>query len=244
MYRKILGILMLGLLLFPFDLSWAQSGYAPEIGETLQYKLIVKSVIYGANQTVRVISKEKYCGQDVYRIQLAMNTVGVVQKLYNYSETEEVLLSADGLHPLYLKRKIHEKEETETDEVRFDYSKAIAFRTFTPNTGKPEYSEIKLPGYVCEALSLQYFLRKIPSGARNNTLYFYSNGKIKEVTYLLNEVRQGQLTLDCGTFSNYFKIESEDITVVIANNPDRFPLIIRKMAKFGKVEARLVSISK
>jgi hypothetical protein len=243
MFRKIfVSLFVLGIFLFPFDLGWAQ-GYAPEIGETLQYKLIVKSMIHGANQTVKVVSREKYNGNEVYRIQSSMTTVGVVQKLYSYSETEEILLSADGLYPVYLKRKIHEKDETEIDEVRFDYTKGIAFRSLSKNGAKPEYSEIKLPGYVCEGLSLQYFLRRIPSGSKNNKLYFYSKGKIKEVAYRISEEHQKALTLDCGTFSDYYRIEGEDILVVIADNSAHFPLVIRKMANFGKVEARLINIS-
>jgi hypothetical protein len=244
MFRKILmSLFLLGLLIFPFDGIGLAQGYVPKVGETLQYKLTVKSVIYGANQTVKVVSRERYNGNEVYRVHSSMSTVGVVQKLYSYWETEEVLLSADGLYPLYLKRKIHEKGETETDEVHFDYFKGIASRTFTANGAKPEYSEIELPGYVCETLSLQYFLRKNSSAAKNNKLYFYSNGKIKEVAYHITEEHKKELTLDCGTFSDYFRMESEDILVIIDNHLNRYPLIIRKMAKFGKVEARLVSIS-
>lgn len=243
MSRKIfIYLFALGIFLCSFDLGRAE-GYLPKVGETLQYKLIVKSMIYGANQTVKVLSKEKYSGKEVYRIHLSMNTVGVVQKLYNYSETEEVLLSVEGLYPLYLKRKIFEKGEIETEEVRFDYSRGTAFRTFTPHDAKPEYSEIKLPGYVYEALSLQFFLRRVPSVAKNSKLYFYSNGKIKAVNYHVLAEHAKELKMDCGTFNDYFQIEGEDIRVVIANNPNRYPLIIRKMAKFGKVEAQLVSIT-
>jgi len=243
MYRRVwIGILLAVVLLF--QASWGQAQiYVPKIGETLQYKVIVKSVIHGADQSVSVVSRETYRNRDAVRIRSQMTTVGMVQSLYSYSEFEEALLDADGLYPLWIKRKIHEKGSVETEEVTFDYHRGIAVRVVTENDGPAERTEIKLPGHVYHGLSLQYYLRKKATDPRPGKLYFYSNGKIKEVTYKAASGK-GTLTLESGTFSDYIQLMSDDITVVIADNTEKYPLIIRKMAKFGKVEARLVSVSR
>lgn len=221
---------------------WGQAqNYSPKIGETLQYKLVIKSVIHGADQTVRVVGRESYRNHDVLKIQSQMNSVGMVQKLYSYSEYEEALLDADDLFPLLIKRKIYEKDSVETEEVSFDYQRGIAVRVVSENGGPAQRTEIKLPGRVYNAISLQYFLRKKAEDPQSGKLYFYSNGKIKEVAYKTASGNMGTITLDCGTFTDYVQLVSDDITVIVAANSEKYPLIIRKMAKFGKVEARLVS---
>jgi len=243
MFRKgWIGILLTLVLLF--HSSWGQAQtYTPKAGETLRYKLVVKSVIHGADQTVKVVGRETYRNQDVFRIRAQMNSVGIVHKLYSYSETEEALLDADGLYPLWIRRKVHEKDSVETEEVFFDYQRGVAVRLVAENGRPAERSEIKLPGHVYHGFSLQYYLRKKAEDPRPGKLYFYSNGKIKEVTYRAASGHREPLTLESGTYSDYIQLVSDDITVVIAANDEKYPLIIRKMAKFGKVEARLVSIA-
>jgi hypothetical protein len=213
-------------------------------GEVYEYKVIVKSLIHGGNQTVKIINDhEIYKGVAAIRIRSILTTVGMVNKLTGYYETEEMVLDAEGLYPLYLKRESRDNKGTEVEEVRFDYQRKIAYRRLV-ETKKPEQQmEIKLPGIVHDGLSLQFFLRKADLRPGAHHLYFYSNGSgsIKEVDYSAREVKR-KLQLETKTYSEYLEIKSPEvnITIILANDAERYPLIIRKIAKVGKFEAKLV----
>lgn len=245
MFRKIISIglwlgLILGILGNPTGYTM---DYSPKVGEILHYRVIVRSVIHGGDQTSRVVAKTHYQNREVFKIQSTMTTAGIVQKLYPYRETEEILLDEEGLYPLFLRREIQDKDGMETEEVRFDYERQIGVRHHSEQGSTPVQSEFPLPGYVHDALSLQYFLRKNRfEGKTDQTLYFYSNGKIKEVNYDAIKV-QKRIELPAGTYSSYYEVDNDDITVLIADISERYPLIIRKMAKFGKIEARLMTIN-
>jgi hypothetical protein len=212
-------------------------------GGVLDYKVIIKSVIYGGDQTIKIINdKENYKGQSAIRVRSTVTTVGVVNKLIGFSEIEEMVLDVNGLYPLYLKRETRDSKGTEVEEVSFDYRKKIALRRLV-KTNKPEKrTEIKLPGIVYDGLSLQFFLRKGELKPGNHQLYFYSNsGKIKDIDYSVREVKK-KLQLENATYSEYVEVRSPkvSITILISNDEDRYPLVIRKLAKIGKFEAKLV----
>lgn len=243
MFRKTVVIsLWLGLIFWMLGNPGFATGYSPKVGEVLRYRVMVKSVIHGGDQTSRVVARTHYHNREVFRIQSTMTTVGLVRKLHPYQETEELLLDAEGLYPLLLKREIQDKNGLETEEVRFDYERRIAVRQHAEKGSPPVQTELALPGYVHDALSLQYFLRKNRfDGKMDQKIYFYANGKIREVVYDVTQVHT-RIELECGTYSSYYEVDNDDIVVLIADTPERYPLLIRKMAKFGKIEARLMEI--
>jgi hypothetical protein len=214
-------------------------------GEVLNYKVVIKSLIYGGNQTVRVINaKEEYKGHAAIRIRSTVTTVGLVNKLTGYSETEEMVLDADDYYPLYLKRSSRDNKGSETEEVSFDYRKKIAVRRLVEDNKPEERREIQLPGIVHDGLSLQFFLRKNDLKPGSHHLYFYSNGsgRIKEIDYFVRKVKN-KLQLGDKTYPEYVEIKSPNvnITIMVSNDEEHYPLIIRKFTKVGKFEARLVN---
>lgn len=215
-------------------------------GGVMDYKVIIKSVIYGGNQTVKIIDEhENYKGVDAIRIRSNVTTVGVVNKLIRFSETEEMVLDANGLYPLYLKRETRDSKGTEMEEVTFDYNKKIAYRRLVEDQKPEARTEIKLPGIVHDGLSLQFFLRKADLKPGVHQLYFYSNGSgtLKDIDYSVREVKQ-QLQLENATYPSYVEIKSPkvNITILISNDAERYPLVIRKLTKIGKFEAKLVKV--
>jgi hypothetical protein len=241
MLRKIfiwgLGIGLIAINLLPT--------YADKVkaGEVLEYKLTVKSVIHGGNQTIRVSEVEYYKNRPVLKIFSKLTSVGLVKKVTGYSETEDLVLDAEGLYPLYLKREVHDNKKAEVEEVSFDYAKKVAMRILNKSNEPTERSEIKLPGYVQDGLSLQFFLRKSDLKPGNYKIYFYSNGSVEEIAYGIREVNQS-LQLDCGKYSGYWEVDNPKvgITIVLSNDEERLPLIIRKINNIGKFESKLVKI--
>ncbi|MGD8400486.1 MAG: DUF3108 domain-containing protein [Bacillota bacterium] len=214
-------------------------------GETLDYRVIIKSVIHGGNQTVRVIdAKEKYKGRAAIRIRSTVTTVGLVNKLTGYNETEEMILDAKDFYPLYLKRATRDRKGRETEEVSFDYGKKIAVRRLVEDNKPEERRVISLPGIVHDGLSLQFFLRRKNLKPGSHRLYFYSNGsgRIEGIDYFVRKVRN-KLQLGDETYPEYIEIKSPkvNITILVSNDEERYPLIIRKITKVGKFEARLVN---
>jgi hypothetical protein len=233
----------LSLMLVFFNVVPARAFHVKQ-GEVLDYKVIIKSVIHGGDQTVKIIDdQENYKGQAAMRIRSTVTTIGVVNKLTGYYETEEMVLDADGLYPLYFKREAHDNKGTEVEEVSFDYRKKIAVRRLVEDNKPEERTEIKLPGIVHDGLSLQFFLRKGDLKPGSHQLYFYSNGsgKIKDIDYSVREVKQ-RLQLENGTYPGYVEIKSPKVnmTILVSNDAERYPLIIRKLTKVGKFEAKLV----
>jgi hypothetical protein len=220
-----------------------KQGYSPRVGEVLTYKVIAKSFIYGADQTLKVISKSVLSNHNVFNVQYTFNTVGLVWNLTKYHEREELALDEEGMYPLYTKRDIYEGSKQLIEETTFDYILGRASRKVT-NNGIIESSEIKLPGYVQDSLSLEFFLRKSLLEEGRKKLYFYSLGTIMEVDYEVTKIK-APLKLECGNYAQYYQIVSDEskITIILADNPERLPLIIRKIAGFGKVEAQLSTIN-
>jgi hypothetical protein len=213
-------------------------------GEVLEYKVIAKSVIPSGTQTVKILDNhENYKGQAAIRIRSTITTTGLVNQLYHFYQSEEMLLDASGLYPLYLKRESRDRKGTEFEEVSFDYRKKVAVRRVIENDKPEERTEITLPGFVQDALSLQFFLRKTNLKPGNHQLFFYSNGSgsIKEIDYSVQEIRK---SLKAGeqTYQGYLDIQCPkvNITVRISNDEARHPLLIRQLTKLGKLEAQLV----
>lgn len=218
--------------------------YSPEIGETLKYDVYVKTIIHGATQTVTVMSEEDYQGRKVYRIVSKMNTLGLVNKLTSYSENEVLLLDADHLCPLYLKKTVIDKKEAEVEEVIFDYENKKAQRKYTLNAEKTEVKEIELPGRIQDGLSLLYYLRSKTSKSKSETIYFYNNGKVKEINCTYKANPDSAVSLECGEFPNTFKATGDELVVTLDVDSPKYPLLVAKMAKFGNVEMKLFSHSK
>lgn len=245
MYRKILLWLVLFIFIIPtVTVGAPPDNYEPRVGEVLTYKVIVKSVIHGADQVIKVVSNGSYKNHEVVNVKVSMNTVGMVKGITNYSEVEEMVLDKAGLFPWYFRREVTEADQTDIEEVTFDYQQGIAFRTVMKDNKPKKQSEIKLPGYVQDGLSLPFYLRKGNLKPGQHQLYFYSNGKIDPVVFQLKESNQ-PLKLECGTYPQSYHISNEQskITIIVSKNEPRLPLIIQKMAQFGKVEARLINVN-
>ena len=219
------------------------NAYVPRVGEVLEYDLWVKSIIHGGKQTVRVLSQEQFDDRNVVHVQCTMWTIGLVRSLTKYSETEDLTLDRDGLYPLTIQREIHQGDSTTIDNVKFDYDNGIATRTYCVNDGNKDITEFKLPGFVQDAVSLQFFLRKGDFHEGMNKLYYYENGMVEETSFSVSEVNQA-LTLNCGTYPNYDRIAHSGgkITVLVTRDTYHFPLVIKVLASFGKVEAKLSKI--
>lgn len=214
----------------------------PKVGECLEYKVYIKSVMHGADQTVKVVEAGNYQERPVLTIQSNMDTVGLAKTITKYQEWEEIILDLEGLYPWVIRRRVSDKDGLETEEVVFDYANGLAVRTVSKNGGPKEESEIQVPGYVQDVLSLQFYLRK-NSSLGNKQVYFYSDGEIKEISYRATE-NQEPLSLECGEFEKHYRIENGEkkITILLSVAPERYPLVIRKIGKIGRIEAKLSGI--
>jgi hypothetical protein len=217
--------------------------YKAKMGEVLEYKLTVKSVIHGGDQTIRITSTDSYKNRPAVTVFSKLTSVGLVRKITGYSETEELVMDAEGLYPLYLKREVHDSKKVEVEEVSFDYAKKVAVRIVNKTNEPTERSEVKLPGYVHDGLSLQFFLRKFELKPGSHKVFFYSNGSVEEISYVIREVSKS-LNLGCGNFSGYWEVDNPKagITIVLSKNEDRLPLIIRKINNIGRFESKLAKI--
>ncbi len=225
------------------DAKAGTGGYYPRVGEILDYDLWVKSLIQGGKQTVRVLSRNSEQNRDVFHIQCSMKTIGLAWSLTRYSEVEDVILDGNGIYPLSIRREVHQGQTTSIEKVEFDYERGMVTRSYCVDDGKIETSEIKLPGIVHDAVSLQFFLRKGDFQKGVNKLYYYENGKIEETSYNVSEGTEA-LNLDCGVYTKYYRMDHSGgkIMVSIAQDKSRVPLAIRVLTSFGKVEAKLAKI--
>src|SRR5690606_28795941 len=134
MFRKGLFLLVLTISALFMSAAGLTDDYVPpRIGECLEYKLFVKSMMHGADQSVRVVEATFYRERVVLVIQSKMDTVGLVQVLNEYHGTEESILDVEGLYPWVIRRIISDEDGSETEEVIFDYSKGTAVRTVSKN---------------------------------------------------------------------------------------------------------------
>lgn len=214
----------------------------PKVGECLEYKVYIKSVMHGADQTVKVLEAGNHQERPVLKIQSNMDTVGLAKTITKYQEWEEIILDLEGLYPWEIRRRVSDKDGLETEEVVFDYANGLAVRTVSKNGGPKEESKIQVPGYVQDVLSLQFYLRKY-SSLGNNQVNFYSDGEIKEISYQATE-NQEPLRLECGEFEKHYRIENGEkkITILLSVAPERYPLVISKIGKIGRIEAKLSGI--
>ncbi|MGE5607345.1 MAG: DUF3108 domain-containing protein [Bacteroidota bacterium] len=243
MFRKGLFLAIVTVSVLLMSAAGLTDGYnPPQVGECLQYKVYIKSMMHGADQTVRVVESSNYKERPVLRIQSNMDTVGLAKTITKYREWEEIILDLEGLYPWVIRRQVSDKDGLESEEVAFDYANGLAVRTVSKNGGAKEQTAIQVPGYVQDVLSLQFYLRKnIALG--NNQIYFYSDGEIRKISYQGTE-NQELLTLECGEFKKHYQINNAEqkITILLSATPERYPLVIRKIGKIGKIEAKLVGI--
>lgn len=243
MFRRVLFIILLSFLSILIGTVGLTDDYIQlKVGECLEYEVVIKSMVHGANQTVSIVDSGIYLDRPVIKVHSVMDSVGMVKSITQYREREEIILDLEGLYPWVIRREVSDKDDLETEVVTFDYSKGVAARIFTKNGNSEKRDEIIVPGFVQDALSLQFYLRKnIALG--NNEIFYYSNGKVKKISYQVTEVTE-PLKLECGDFQSYYRIHNpeEKITILISKTPERFPLAIQKIGKIGKIEAKLVNI--
>lgn len=242
MFRKML-MLGLTLCLLPVAIGSAEA-YTAKPGETLNYKVMIKSVIHGGNQTVKVIGVENYKNHSVVRVRSTVKTVGLANSITGYWESEEALLDVEDFYPLYLKREVHDNKKDEVEEIFFDYRKKIAVREISRKGEPLERIEVKIPGEVYDGLALQFFFRKSDLKQGNHKLFFISDDSVDEIGYSVRQVDK-KLELECGIFPGYIEMNNPkvNITILVSNNAERYPLIIRKINNIGKFEARLQKVS-
>ena len=244
MYRRTMILALVSFLFITaFNLGDAKA-FAPQVGENLEYEVIVKSMIHGANQSVKILSTQTLHSREVLNIQSTMKTIGTMDAIAKFSEKEDLVLDREGLFPWVIRREVHDKDETVIDEVTFDYVNNVAVRQLSRNGGQTVRSEIKFSGMVQDGLSLQFYLRKTKLTPGEAKVNFYSNGSIEETPYQVKLVKE-KLKLDCGTYDGYYEVvhPRSSITILLADSDDQIPLVIRKNAKFGKIESKLTKIN-
>ena len=172
-----------------------------------------------------------------------MGTIGLVKGLYNYSQVEDLVLDAEGLYPWVIKLAIQDNKSNQREEISFDYASHKAVRLVSKNGGAQESSEIDLPGFVQDGLSLQFFLRKDQIVDSVNKIYFYGNGSISENTFTVKQISQA-VHLECGTYSKCLQIVDDvsKITILVTDNLERLPILIKSIASFGSIEMKLSKI--
>jgi hypothetical protein len=243
MYRKGMFIALLSVLsILTGVVGLADDYIQPRVGECLEYGVIVKSMIHGADQTIKIVESDVYLGRPVIKVESVMDSVGMIKSIAKYREKEEIILDLEGLYPWVIRRETSDKDGLEIEEVTFDYSKGVAARVYSENGGPEERTEMKVQGYVQDGLSLQFYLRKnITKG--DDEIFFYSNGKIKKISYQVTEILK-PLKLECGEFQKHYRVHNpeEKITILISKTPERYPLAIEKIGKIGKIEAKLVTV--
>jgi hypothetical protein len=173
-----------------------------------------------------------------------METIGFIDGLFKYSQVEDLVLDAEGFYPWVIKVTTKDKKHNQYEETRFDYEAQKAVRLRTKNGQVKEPSQIDLPGFVQDGLSLQYYLRREQAGADTNRIYYYENGKIKNITFTVRQVAQ-TVQLESGTYSKYLQVNDDNsgITVLISQNSERLPIVIKSIANFGAIEMKLSKIA-
>ena len=242
MFRKLIPYCCLAVFLCFGSFGYANEFYL-RVGEVLQYKAYAKSAIYGANETIKVVSKDTFSGREVYRVHAEMNTIGFVKGLYNYSQSEDLVMDAEGFYPYWIRLNTQERSKVQEEEIRFNYETKKATRVKTKN-GVTTTSEIDLPGFVQDGLSLQFFLRQGHIQELPHRVYFYGNGHINESNFDVKSIAK-PLRVENVTYPKYLQItDSEnDITVMIAENQDRLPILVKKIANIGSIEMRLSKVN-
>ncbi|HEX3044292.1 MAG TPA: DUF3108 domain-containing protein [Bacillota bacterium] len=217
-------------------------GFTPQVGEVLEYKMILKSVIHGANQTVKILSKEEFEGHQVLNIRSNLTSVGLVKSLSNYSETEDIKIDAESFYPRWIRREIHNGGKQQLEEVYFNYETMTAERELTRTDGSSQKVTLKLPGMVQDGVSLPFFFRK-GLGRSPNHVFFYSEGSITEVVCQIT-LCNTPVRLKSGNYTGYYQFTDPDsqITIMIGSQGARVPFLIRMIATFGKIESQLVKL--
>jgi len=207
------------------------------VGETLTYKVTIRS-IYGGKQIVKVCSRRRYNGHEVFSIQSNMETDGLVKTLFKYYEKEEVLVDVNKLYPLYIKREVGERGKVFIEQVEFNYEAHLAVRRVNYDDGREEKIELKLPGFVQDPVTLPFYLRYVNNSQKS--IYFYSNGEITSVNYQVALINKNIKT-EWNEYSSYLRFDQPEskITVMLGSVKERLPLIIQKITNLGKVEAKL-----
>lgn len=242
MLRKLFPCCCLALVLCFGSFGYAEN--APfKVGEVLEYKLYAKTAIYGANEIIKVVSKNTLNGREVYRVHAEMATIGIVKGLYEYSQIEDLVMDAEGFYPYWIRLETKDRSKNQLEEIHFDYAGKKAIRVLTKNGGT-ETSEIELPGFVQDGLSLQFYLRQDQIAEKPSMIYFYGNGKIKGSNFEIKQISK-PIKLESGTYSKYLQIidYENDITVLIAENQSRLPIYVKKIAKFGSMEMKLSKVN-
>jgi hypothetical protein len=133
----------------PFDLS---------IGETIRYTIHISGVKIG-RQTIKLVSRELYNFNTVYRVRARMRTTGILSFFHNYHEQWTVLIDEETFYPVWVERKIEDQGKSTTYTYIIDQDNRKVFI----RNGNEKPMVIHTEHVVFDRLSLCYYYRKNPS---------------------------------------------------------------------------------
>jgi hypothetical protein len=149
---------MLLLIFVPWGLLAEREPSDLPIGETIRYAIHVSGVKIGM-QTIKLVSRELYNFNTVYRVRARMRITGLLSFFYNYHEQWTVLIDEETHYPVWVERHIEDRGKSTTYTYVIDQENRKVFIS----NGNEKTMVIHTENVVFDRLSLCYYYRENPS---------------------------------------------------------------------------------
>jgi hypothetical protein len=173
------------------------------IGETIRYAIHTSGVKIGM-QTIKVVSRELYDFNTVYRVRARMRITGLLSIFYNYHEQWTVLIDEKTLYPVWVERQIEDRGKSTTYTYIIDQENRKVF----VSNGNEKSMIIHTENVVFDRLSLCYYYRENPSFFDGESsfdfLYKESVHTVSMEESGLTEIRIPKLSTDDSTSAMRF----------------------------------------
>jgi len=157
--RAIIWCTLMVLFIFvPWGLLAVQEPSDLPIGETIRYAIHISGVKIGM-QTIKIVSRERYNFNTVYRVRARMRITGILSFFYNYHEQWTVLIDEETHYPVWVERQIKDRGTSTTYTYVIDQENRKVFIS----NGNEKPVVIHSEHVVFDRLSLCYYYRQNPS---------------------------------------------------------------------------------
>ena len=170
--RKWVWPLFLGLILFLFYFSIPGLTEETQIvsGERLKYQVYVKGLPIG-EQILSIIGETTFKDRSILCIHMDLRSYAAYSFLFSYQESGDLFLDAKTLTPIYLRKRITEKDKSWIEEYVFVLEDERVEKTIIRDGKAEKKTFLQVNQPLLESLSLIYYLRGRPW--KNDQYQFY-----------------------------------------------------------------------
>ncbi|MGE5550343.1 MAG: DUF3108 domain-containing protein [Bacteroidota bacterium] len=241
MRRRLIRYVLVGVFLLAGIPVRAGGAFAPNIGESLTYRIYLAGFALGEEQ-LHVKASKTPDGKPALLFEVSLDSYPMLFRLLDYHEKRRVLWDPEGAYPLAEEGTVTQHRAAQTVRIEFRPAQGAILMTSTRPGETPNDSTLPYVGNTQTNFTLLYYLRTFPWEKGQYRVPLFTGQRVDWYTFEV-EAETRPVRVPYGGSDQTYHLFNRELKYDIwfDRGPGRLPLEIRFRAGFGLAQAKLVS---